>query len=53
MSYSNSHKEENFIKKDFSFSAGDVIRVETNENELLFFNETKKKEHKIKMSLTE
>jgi hypothetical protein len=30
-----------------------VIRVETNEDELLFFNEDQNWEYKLKMSLTE
>jgi hypothetical protein len=30
-----------------------VIGVETNEDELLFVNETKKREHRLKLNLTD
>ena len=53
MSYSHSHKEHNYVSTDFKYSVGEVIRVETDENELLFVNETNKKEHRMKISLTE
>ena len=35
------------------YVVGDVVRLETNVNELLFKNETKNTEYKMKLSLTE
>jgi hypothetical protein len=45
--------EQNFVQTDFKYQVGDVIRVETKEEVLLFVNETKKKERTLKLSLTE
>ena len=50
---SHSNKENNNVLTGFQFDRDDVIRVETNEKELLFTNETKKWEHKMKIELTE
>ena len=52
-SYSHSNKEQNYVGTDFKYEVGDVIRVETKEEVLLFVNETKKKEWTLKLSLTE
>ena len=52
-SYSHSNKEHNWVQTDFKPGKGDVIEVETNEDELWFRNETKKWEFKMKMRLTE
>jgi hypothetical protein len=41
------------VKTDFSYEVGDVIGVDTNDHELLFVNETKKKEQRLKLNLTE
>ena len=53
-SYSHSHEECNHFETGFKYDRGDVIRVETNGDELLFLNETRKKtECRVKMKLTE
>ncbi len=52
-SYSHINKEQNCVVTDFKYDAGDMIRVETKEEVLLFVNETKKKERTLKLSLTE
>ncbi len=51
--FSHRNKEENGIQKDFKYETGDVVRVETNDNELLFKNEKNNTEYKMKLSLTE
>ncbi len=53
VSFSHSNKEQNCVVKDFKYDVGDVIRVETRDEVLLFVNETKKKERTLKLSLTE
>ncbi len=53
VSFSHSNKEQNCDVKDFKYDVGDVIRVETRDEVLLFVNETKKKERTLKLSLTE
>ncbi len=45
--------EQNSVSTDFKYGVGDVIRVETNEDELLFVNEMKEQEYRLKLSLTE
>ncbi len=52
-SYSHSNKEQNDVSSEFKYEVGDVVGVKTNEDELLFVNETKKREHRLKLSLTE
>ena len=54
ISRSHSNKEQNcVVKTEFKYGVGDVIEVKTNEDELLFVNETKKREQRLKLSLTE
>ncbi len=52
-SYSHNNKEQNAAKTDFSYFAGDVIRVETKETGLVFVNEANNKQWTLKLSLTE
>ena len=52
-SYSHSHEKQNVVGSDFKYGVGDVIKVQKNEDELLFRNETKNLEFKMKMKLTE
>jgi hypothetical protein len=52
-SFSHNNKEQNCVGTDFKYDVGDVIRVETKEEVLLFVNETKKKEWALKFSLRE
>lgn len=53
-SFSHSDKTQNDCKTKLKFSfEKDVIRVETNTNELLFVNETKNMEYQLKLNLTE
>jgi hypothetical protein len=40
------------VKTDFKYGKGDVICVETNDDELWFKNETEKWEFKMKIRLT-
>jgi hypothetical protein len=47
-----SDKEQNGVETDFKYSSGDVILVSRNGDELLWMNETKKKEFKMKVKLT-
>ncbi len=37
---------------EFKYAVGDVVRVETSDGELLWVNETKKKEHRMVIDLT-
>ena len=48
-----SHLKEGSSFKGLGYSAGDVIRVETKQNMLVFLNETKKYEHTLELNLTE
>ncbi len=52
-SYSHSKKEQNDVQTDFVYDEGDVIRVMTNVDELLFVNETRKKEFRQKIKMRE
>ena len=52
-SFSHSNKEHNRVSTGFKYGKGDLIEVETNEDELWFRNETRKWEFKMKMRLTE
>jgi hypothetical protein len=52
-SYSHSNKKQNYVVTKFESGIGDVVRVETSEDELLFVNEKKKREHRMKLNLTE
>lgn len=52
-SFSNSNQEHNDFQTGLSYGKGDVIKVETNVDELLFFNEIRKWEFKMKIKLTD
>jgi hypothetical protein len=53
MSHSHNSKEQNFFSTDFKYGIGDVIRVETNKDELKFVNEKEKNEYRMKLDLTD
>ena len=52
-SYSHSHRENNKFQTVFKYETGDIIKIDTNVDELLFSNETRKWEWKVKVRLTE
>lgn len=52
-SFCHSHKEFNDVQKGFEFAQGDVLSVETNVEELVFVNESKKKTFKLKIKLVD
>jgi hypothetical protein len=41
------------MASEFKYGVGDVVRVETREGELLWVNETKKKEQRMEIELGE
>ena len=51
-SFSHSDQKNNFVWVGFEYGVNDVIKVETNVDELLFLNERTKKEFRLKISLT-
>jgi hypothetical protein len=52
-SVSYSHLNKGSCFKGLGYFAGDVIRVETKQKVLSFYNETKKYEHTLELNLTE
>ncbi len=52
-SFSHNIKEQNFVLTKFDYKAGDVVRVETNGDKLLFLNERNKKEHRLELKMSE
>ncbi len=51
--YSHSSEDDNNIIKGIKYDSGDVLKIVTNENELLFTNESKNKDFKMKIKLSE
>lgn len=52
VSYSHLNEDSSY-NASLGYSAGDVIRVETKQKVLLFYNETRKYEHTLELNLTE
>lgn len=52
-SYSHSSKENNGVETSFKYDEGNIIEVKTSEDELVFLNETKKRQFRMAMKLTE
>ena len=52
-SQSHSIKEHNKVLTDFKFKDGDIVSVTTDDDKLLFVNESSQKEFRMNISMTE